>query len=158
MRMYIDAAKLEDEVSAHLIRHDYDLVDFQVRRGAQGTLYRIFIDRIDLAPVKLEDCEKIALPLKLFLTSLGVFGDNTQIEVSSPGFDRILKRDQDFERFRGRRVRVRFRDGDSKRTIVGILSGFDSERLEIESLENCDEDRLFVVRRDLIEVRLVSEV
>jgi ribosome maturation factor RimP len=156
--MYLDAAKLEDEVAKHLIRFDFDLVDFHVRHAAHEITYRIFIDRLDLAPVTLSDCEKITIPLKLFLTSLGVFDDRAQLEVSSPGLDRVLKRDKDFDRFRGCKVRVRFRTNNSKKTVIGLLADFNADALVIDSIEGEASASQSVSRIDLIEARLVSEV
>lgn len=156
--MYIDAAKLEDEVAKHLMRFNYDLVDFQVIHVAHNITYRVFIDRLDLAPLTLGDCERISLPLKLFLTTLGVYDDRAQLEVSSPGLDRILKRDSDFGRFRGNRLRVRYRTNGSKKTIIGILTDYSPEYLIVETAGGAVVDVQKVPRCDLIEARLVSEV
>ncbi len=156
--MYVDAAKLEDEVRNHLIRFGFDLIDFQVGRAAQTTVYRAFIDRLDESPLKLADCEKITNPLKLFMTSIGAFDDRCVLEVSSPGLDRVLKRDKDFARFVGSKVRVRFREEMAKRTVIGSLAGFTGENLTISGIENGGGDSLDVSREGLIEVRLVSEV
>ena len=156
--MYLDAAKLEDEVAKYLIRFGCDSVDFQVRHAAHEITYRVFLDRLDHAPITLGDCEKVTLPLKLFLSSLGVFDDYAQLEVSSPGLDRVLKRDVDFERFCGSKVRVRFRNSNSKKTIVGTLAGFTTEVLVIDSVEGEATIDQKVNRLDLIEARLVSEV
>ncbi len=156
--MYIDAAKLEDEVAKHLIRFNYDLVDFQVIHAAHLTTYRVYIDRLDLSPLTLADCEGVSLPLKLFLTTLGVYDDRAQLEVSSPGLDRILKRDCDFDRFRGSKLKVRFRSNGSKKTIVGILTDFSSEYLVVDIEGGMVVEVHKVPRCDLIEARLVSEV
>lgn len=156
--MYLDAAKLEDEVANHLHRQGYDLVDFQIRRVAQGITYRVFLDRLDLLTVTLSDCEKASLPLKLFLVALGVFDDSSQLEISSPGLDRVLKRDKDFVRFRGNRIKVTFRDSGAKKTVVGLLADFDGNNLVMESVGNKCEERLSVPLQGLMEARLVCEV
>ena len=156
--MYLDAAKLEDEVRSHLIRFGIDLIDFQVGRNASTTVYRVFIDKLDESPLALADCERITNPLKLFMTSLGAFDDRCVLEVSSPGLDRVLKRDKDFARFKGARVRVKFRDEMSKRTVTGSLFEFSESNLVIDGIENGGGESLEVPRTGLIEVRLVSEV
>jgi len=156
--MYLDAAKLEDEVAKHLMQQGYDLVDFQIRRVAQGTNYRIFLDRLDLSPVTLGDCEKVSLPLKLFLTAIGVYDDRSQLEVSTPGLDRVLRRDRDFERFSGSKIRVTFREAGAKKTVTGLLAGIDGETVLVESAGNKSDEKLSVPRREIMEARLVCEV
>lgn len=156
--MYIDAAKLEDEVRTHLIRFGFDLIDFQVGRAAQTTIYRAFIDRLDETPLTLADCEKVTNPLKLYMTSIGAFDDRCVLEVSSPGLDRVLKRERDFARFKGSKIRVRFREEMSKRTVVGSLQDFTESNLLLSGLENGGGESLEIPRAGLIEVRLVSEV
>lgn len=158
MEKYIDAARLESEVERYLLLHEYDLVDFQLGgRGGRCT-YRVYIDNRDGESLTLRDCVKITEPLKLFMESLGAFDDRTSLEVSSPGLDRILKRDKDFERFLGRRVRASFQSREKKKTIVGILSSFTDDEIVVGDQDSGGESDLTLPRRDLIEVRLVAEV
>ena len=89
----------------------FDLVD--VERSARGLL-RVFIDRIPghVYPeaqgagefVTVDDCEVVTRQLLLALEVDGV--DYERLEVSSPGLDRLLKKESDFERFAGQAVDV----------------------------------------------------
>jgi len=87
----------------------YDLVE--IERSAGGLL-RVTIDlpwngpnSIDAASgasepfVTVEDCEKVTRQLQFALEVDGV--DYKRLEVSSPGIDRPLRNEQDFERFVG---------------------------------------------------------
>lgn len=85
----------------------YDLVE--IDRSAGGLL-RITIDLPWQAPVPdapalpeafvtVEDCEKVTRQLQFALEVDGV--DYKRLEVSSPGIDRPLRHEQDFERFAG---------------------------------------------------------
>ncbi|GAA4344631.1 ribosome maturation factor RimP [Variovorax defluvii] len=83
----------------------YDLVE--IERSAGGLL-RVTIDlpwsgpTSDGAPeafVTVEDCEKVTRQLQFALEVEGV--DYKRLEVSSPGIDRPLRNEQDFERFAG---------------------------------------------------------
>ncbi len=92
----------------------YDLVE--IERSAGGLL-RITIDlpwtppsEVSDAPlvgeafVTVEDCEKVTRQLQFALEVDGV--DYTRLEVSSPGIDRPLRHEQDFQRFEGEVIDV----------------------------------------------------
>ncbi len=83
----------------------YDLVE--IERSAGGLL-RVTIDLpwagpvaegVEEAFVTVEDCEKVTRQLQYTLEVEGV--DYQRLEVSSPGIDRPLRHDRDFERFAG---------------------------------------------------------
>lgn len=89
----------------------YDLVE--IERSAGGLL-RITIDLpwakpVDAEPVveqfvTVEDCEKVTRQLQFALEVDQI--EYSRLEVSSPGIDRPLRNDQDFERFAGHTVDV----------------------------------------------------
>lgn len=90
----------------------YDLVE--VERSAGGLL-RITIDLVWSPPVEgqpavaeqfvtVEDCEKVTRQLQFALEVEGV--DYKRLEVSSPGIDRLLRNERDFERFVGEVVDI----------------------------------------------------
>ena len=83
----------------------YELVEIE---RAAGGLLRITID-LPWQPgqeqfVNVEDCEKVTRQLQFALEVEGV--EYARLEVSSPGIDRPLRNEQDFERFAGREVDV----------------------------------------------------
>jgi ribosome maturation factor RimP len=92
----------------------FDLVD--VERSARGLL-RVYIDRVPghVYPeaqgggefVTVDDCEVVTRQLLLVLEVDNV--DYERLEVSSPGLDRLLKKESDFERFAGQAVDVKLK-------------------------------------------------
>ena len=96
---------LQDIASQTVTGLGYELVE--IERSAGGLL-RITID-LPWKPgqeqfVNVEDCEKVTRQLQFALEVEAV--DYARLEVSSPGIDRPLKSEQDFERFAGREVDV----------------------------------------------------
>lgn len=85
----------------------YDLVE--IERSAGGLL-RVTIDlpwdpaASDERFVTVEDCEKVTRQLQFALEVDGV--DYRRLEVSSPGIDRPLRHEKDFERFAGSLVDI----------------------------------------------------
>ena len=96
---------LQDIASQTVTGLGYELVE--IERSAGGLL-RITID-LPWKPgqeqfVNVEDCEKVTRQLQFALEVEAV--DYARLEVSSPGIDRPLRSEQDFERFAGREVDV----------------------------------------------------
>ena len=82
----------------------YDLVE--IERSAGGLL-RITIDmpwttQIPVQPITVEDCERVTRQLQFTLEVEGA--EYARLEVSSPGIDRPLRHQADFERFVGEEV------------------------------------------------------
>jgi ribosome maturation factor RimP len=91
---------LQDIVAQTVTGLGYELVELE--RSAGGLL-RVTIDLpwqpSAEQPVTVEDCEKVTRQLQFVLEVDGV--DYKRLEVSSPGIDRPLRSEQDFERFAG---------------------------------------------------------
>jgi ribosome maturation factor RimP len=106
----------------------YELVDVEV---AGAGLLRVFIDvageRASRGEtVRVEDCERVSRQLSHVLTVDDV--DYARLEVSSPGLDRPLKKQADFQRFVGAEVSVRLRQPlKGRRNFAGVLTGDETE-------------------------------
>ncbi len=104
-----------------------ELVDIEyVREGRDGVL-RLFIDKD--GGVTLDDCTGVSHELSAVLDVEEVITDHYTMEVSSPGLDRPLKKLQDYERYKGRLVKIRTYDqvlddaGNKRKTFLGTLEG-----------------------------------
>jgi ribosome maturation factor RimP len=100
-----------------------------------GSLLRFTIDHPD--GVTLEHCESFSKQASTVL-DLEDFGSRSYVlEVSSPGLDRKLYGPRDYERFKGRLVRMTFRlpETGRRRTVVGALEGF-SERAGVVTVRD----------------------
>lgn len=86
-------------------------LEFHAHRG--GGLLRLYIDRpggVDAAgepaEVTVEDCEAVSRRVSAVLDAADPIKSEYTLEVSSPGFDRPLRKRAHFERFVGERVHV----------------------------------------------------
>src|SRR4030095_487404 len=94
----------------------YELVG--VERPARSGLLRIYIDK--RGALGLNDCAAVSHQVARVLAVENVSYD--RLEVSSPGLDRLLKKEQDFVRFAGQKARVRTRvPRDGQRNFTGVL-------------------------------------
>lgn len=100
----------------------YELVDVTLDKEDTGKYLRLYIDKPE--GVTLNDCERYHRAIQPQLESY----DYDFLEVSSPGIDRPLKKDRDFERAMGMEVEVRlFKAVDGQKEFTGTLVGYDRE-------------------------------
>jgi len=105
----------------------YELVG--VERPAKGGLLRIYIDKPD--GVSVDDCAVVSRQLSRVLTVENVSYD--RLEVSSPGLDRLLKKERDFARFAGQKARVKMRlPVDGQRNFTGVLREAGAGKVQLE--------------------------
>jgi len=122
-----------------------------------GTL-RLILDRE--GGVRLEDCEAVSKSASPLLDVLDFGRGRYTLEVSSPGLDRQFYRASDYERFVGRRVRVRYVDPETGRraTVSARLAGYDPGSGEIELTETENKKDLVVRLADVQLTRLEIEL
>ena len=105
----------------------YELVDLE--RSAKGALLRVFIDRD--GGINVDDCALVSNHLSRVLAVENVSYD--RLEVSSPGLDRLLKKERDFARFTGQRARVKVRvPVEGRRNFVGVVREIGAGCLQLE--------------------------
>jgi ribosome maturation factor RimP len=107
----------------------YDLVD--VETSPKGQVLRLFIDRLDRAPVTLDDCTAATHAVQDPMDAAGVAYE--RLEVSSPGVDRALTRPAHFARFVGETVVLRLNAAVQGRVqIEAPLTSADAEGFSVE--------------------------
>src|SRR5687768_5883743 len=105
----------------------YELVG--VERPAKGGLLRIYIDKPD--GVGVDDCAAVSHQLARVLTVENVSYD--RLEISSPGLDRLLKKERDFARFVGQKARLKMRlPVEGQRNFTGVLREADAGKVQLE--------------------------
>jgi ribosome maturation factor RimP len=119
---------------------DMELVDIEFKRGGKGWILRIFIDKE--GGVTLDDCADVSREVGSVLDVEDVIDASYQLEVSSPGIERPLKKLQDYERFAGQMVKVKTFEkldpdnrGQERKTFVGKLLGLDAGRVKILQMD-----------------------
>ena len=100
-----------------------------VERPARGGLLRVYIDKP--GGVGVDDCAAVSHQLTRVLAVENVGYD--RLEVSSPGLDRLLKKEGDFARFTGQKARVKTRmPVDGQRNFTGVVREARAGRVQLE--------------------------
>ena len=108
----------------------YELVDAAVEKEPTGKYLRFYIDRPE--GISLDDCEAYHKAVRQLADSV----DYDFMEVSSPGIDRPLKKDRDFERALGTEVEIKlFKALDVVKVITGTLAGLEDGDIVLDTPE-----------------------
>ncbi len=119
-------ALLEPAVS----RLGYELVGVEYHGGRRAVL-RLYIDRE--GGVSVEDCQRVSRQVSGLLDVEDPIPGPYTLEVSSPGLDRPLFREADFQRFAGREVRIRTDVPlEGRRNFRGVLRGLRGGEVLVE--------------------------
>ena len=106
----------------------YELVDVCLDREPTGKYLRIYIDRPE--GISLDDCEAYHKAVRPLTEDY----DYDFMEVSSPGIDRPLKKDRDFERNLGSEIEIHlFKPLNGAKVLNGILAGLEDGDILLET-------------------------
>lgn len=112
-----------------------ELVDVEFAKQGRGGVLRIYIDRgaeTDGPGITVDDCAQVSHAVSEVLETEDPIKGNYTLEVSSPGFDRILRKREHFTRFVGARVFVELKlPQDGRRRFIGILEAFESDSIVV---------------------------
>ena len=109
-----------------------ELVAIELFPKGGGQMLRVYIDKE--GGVTVDDCERVSHQISGLLDVEEAVEGSYVLEVSSPGLDRPLVSERDFERFRGHDVRLRTdRAIEGQRNFRGLLHGMRDGRVVIEA-------------------------
>ncbi len=114
----------------------YELVELEFAQAGGGAVLRLFIDRMAgdaQQGVTVEDCARVSHAVSEVMDSEDPIKGHYSLEVSSPGFDRVLRKHAHFERFVGERVFVELKlPLDGRRRFAGVLQAVSADDIAVE--------------------------
>lgn len=146
------AQKVEELTQPIADQFGYELVDVEYVKEAGMYYLRVILD--DENGIGLDECEKVSRQLNPLLDEKNFINENYFLEVSSPGVDRILKRDKEFSKYAGRQVDVKLYKNDEElktKQFEAVLSGLDEDG-NVVLLVNNNEKKLS--RKEMAQIRL----
>ena len=109
----------------------YELVELEYAAGRTNAVVRIFIDQP--AGISVDDCERVSRDVAALLDVDDPIPTAYTLEVSSPGFDRVLRTPGHFERFVGERIYVELQAPRAgRKRYTGILKTVSAAGIEVE--------------------------
>lgn len=144
-------AALAEQVAAAL---GMEVVLTEVKRAGNRSIIRIFIDQP--GGVTLDDCERFSRRLSVLLDVEDWIPFSYILEVSSPGLDRPLVKEEDYKRFAGRSARIRMKHPiQGQRNFKGTILAVENGRV---SLELHAGKRMELSVSDIEKANLVAEI
>lgn len=127
--------RVESLIKTKIEEAGYELYDVEYAKEGKNYFLRIFIDKPE--GIDLNDCEKVNDAINDLLDEANYIKEQYFLEVSSPGIERVLKKDKHLKQNIGNEVAIKLfqKDEKGKKEYQGILKGFDSENIELEEFE-----------------------
>jgi ribosome maturation factor RimP len=113
---------------------ELELVDLEFVREREGWVLRLFIDKPG-GRVGLEECSQVSRAVDPVLDVEDIIPHEYNLEVSSPGVNRPLKKLAHYERVKGQKVKVKTYGpiGDPPRkNFTGMLAEVSGEEIAVE--------------------------
>ncbi|HZP37009.1 MAG TPA: ribosome maturation factor RimP [Methylomirabilota bacterium] len=123
--------QIEAVVAPVLAAHGLDLVDTEWRREGRRWVLRFYVDKP--GGVGIQDCQAFSREAGDVLDVSGLIEPSYDLEVSSPGLDRVLKKDRELRWAIGREVHCWVREPlDGRTEFAGRLVEVSSTALVLE--------------------------
>ena len=144
--------KVENLVKEKIENIGYELYDVEYTKEGKSYFLRIFIDKPE--GIDINDCEKVNNEITDMLDEANYIKDPYYLEVSSPGVERILRKDSHLEKNIGTDIDVKLfsKDENGKKEYQGILKSFDKDNIIIE---NELKEELKIERKNIAQIKTI---
>ena len=143
--------KVEKLVKPIIEKIGYELYDVEYAREGKNYFLRIFID--NEKGIDLNDCEKVNDSITDILDETNYIKEQYFLEVSSPGIERILRKDKHLNQNIGEQINIKLfkKDENGKKEYLGKLKEFDDLKIVIKQ----DENEIHVERKNISQIKTV---
>lgn len=124
--------KIEKIVTEPIEKLGYEVYDVTYSKEGKENYLRIFID--NNKGISLEDCEKVNNGITDILDEADYIKEQYFLEVSSPGIERILRKDKHFKDNIGKEIYIKTYNTipyNKSKEIIGILKEFSTDNIVI---------------------------
>ena len=100
--------------------------------------------------IDLNDCEKVNDGINEILDNENLIKEQYFLEVSSPGIERILRKDKHLEQNIGKEINIKLfkKDENGKKEYQGILKQYNEEKIELE-------EEITIERKNIAQIKTV---
>jgi ribosome maturation factor RimP len=136
----MDIVRIENLLEPLLKQEGAELVDVHIGRDGHRPLITLYLDKP--GGISLDDCAYLSERIgSLFDTSgLEEFERPYTLEVSSPGLDRVIKKEADFKKFTGKPAVIALKKArDGRHRYRGILRGLENGRVLLDAEDRLEE-------------------
>ena len=133
--------KVEELIKDKIENIGYRLYDVEYAKEGPNYYLRIYIDSPN--GIDLNDCEKVSNEINDVLDEANYIKEQYFLEVSSPGIERVLRKDSHLEQNIGNQVEVKLfkKDENGNKSYIGELKEFDEDTITVEAIEEVKIER-----------------
>ena len=138
----------------------YELYDVEYVKEGKNYFLRIYIDKPE--GIDLNDCEKVNDVISDRLDEANYIKEPYFLEVSSPGVERVLRKDKHLEQNMGEEIEIKLfkKDENSKKEYQGILKNFDEDKIILEQIKQGKEEpnqvqNVEIERKDIAHIKTI---
>ena len=143
--------KVTNLVEPIIERIGYELYDVEYAKEGKNYFLRIFID--NEKGIDLNDCEKVNDAITDILDTENYIKDQYFLEISSPGIERVLRKDKHLEKNIGTDINVKLfkKDENGKKEYLGKLKEYNQNEIFIEQ----EEKEIKIERKNISQIKTV---
>ncbi len=144
--------KVESLITTKIQELGYELYDVEYVKEGKDYYLRIYIDREK--GIDLNDCELVSNSITEILDKEDYIKEQYFLEVSSPGIERILKKDKHLQDNIEKKISIKlFKPQEGQKQFIGILKKFDEKIITIEVSQNLME----IERTNIAQIKTVYD-
>lgn len=141
--------KVEKLITKPIEELNYELYDVEYVKEGKDYFLRIYID--SEKGIDLNDCEKVSNCITDILDKEDYIKDQYFLEVSSPGIERILKREKHLKDNIGKTIQVNlFKPIDGDKIYIGNLIDFNKDYIIIKN-----DNEIKIDRKNIAQIKTV---
>ena len=144
--------KVEELLKETIEKLGYNLYDVEYVKEGPSYYLRVYID--NEKGIDLNDCEKVSNAIDEMLDEAKIIKDQYYLEVSSPGIERVLRKDRHLQENIGNQIEIKLFKKDEKgnKDYIGELLKFDQE---VVSIKTSEEDEIQIERKNISQIKTV---
>jgi len=147
-----DIRKVTELVSPVLDEMGFELVDIECFSQYGRWVLRIYVDKE--GGITLDECARVSREVGNLMDVKDISPHGYVLEVSSPGLNRPLKKEKDFERAIGKKVKIKmFAPINGRRRFTGYLKEVKQGNVSLE----IDNNLFALSRKDIEKANLVYD-
>lgn len=143
--------KVEKLVKPIIEEIGYELYDVEYAKEGKNFFLRIFIDTPK--GIDINDCEKVNDAINDILDQENYIKEQYFLEVSSPGIERILRKNSHLEKNTGHQINIKLfkKDENGKKEYIGELKEFNEQNITIKQEEN----QIKIERKNIAQIKTI---
>jgi len=137
--------EISELIKPTILSMGYELWGLNVGQQNNSLKFTLYIDSVN--GINIDDCEKVSNQVTHLLDTEEVCGSEYVLEVSSPGFDRILITKEHFDRYLKEKVKVKLKWlVNNRKNIKGVIKEVTDDCVIID-----DENESYEIKYDSID-------